>query len=76
MLSLYASSERLSEHSAGYLQYFVATHKTTGYQILIRRCGPKKKQNLKLAEAQDCCADLGVLPLEMHGSQTPNELPW
>lgn len=72
MLSLRAFSERLSEHSAGYLQYFMAAYKTIGSQILVRRCGPKEKQNLKLTEAQDCCVGLGVLPLEMHGSQTPD----
>lgn len=70
-LSLHASSERLSKHSAGYLQYFMATYKTIGYQILVRHCGPRGKQNLKLTEAQDYCAGLAALPPEMHGSQNP-----
>lgn len=74
VLSLRASSEGLSKHSAGYLQYFMATYKTIGYQILVRHCGPRGKKNLKLTEAQDYCAGLAVLAPEMHGSQ--NSMSW
>lgn len=35
----------------------------------------KEKKNLKLAKAQDCCAGLGMLPLEMHGGQISKEWP-
>jgi len=54
----------------------MATYKTIGYQILVGHCGPKENKNLKLAEAPDCCAGLGLVPLEMGGSQTRDELPW
>lgn len=61
VLSIFASSERLSEHSAGHFKYFMAIYKTIRYQSLV---GLKEEQNLQSAEGQDCCAGLGVLPLE------------
>lgn len=76
VLPLRASSERLSEHSAGYLQYFMATYKTIGYQILVRRCGPEEKQNLKTLWRPGLLCWCRCTPPEMYGTQTPTELPW
>lgn len=68
VLSIFASSERLSEHSAGHFKCFMAIYKTIRYQSLV---GLKEKQSLQSAEGQGCYAGLGVLLLEMCGGQTP-----